>query len=81
MHLAAGFMARAIHIVLLVLDPEVILLGGGLTDEQECMVEPIRSALREPAYFPQHAAANLQRAELWDDAVLYGAVSLAESAG
>jgi hypothetical protein len=45
------------------------------------MVEPIRSALREPAYFPQHAAANLQRAELWDDAVLYGAVSLAESAG
>ena len=40
------------------------------------MINPIRNILTRIAYFEEHRNANIQKAQLWDEAVLYGAVSL-----
>ena len=73
---AAENMAYAINTVLLAVDPDVILIGGGLACEDDCMINPIREMLPRIAYFEEHRRANIQKAQLWDEAVLYGAVSL-----
>jgi glucokinase len=69
-------MAYAIITILLAIDPEVILIGGGLACDDDCMINPIRSMLAEQAYFSEHRNANIRKALLWEKAVLYGAVSL-----
>jgi glucokinase len=73
---AARNMAYAINTVLLAIDPEVVLIGGGLACEDDCLINPIREILSRTAYFEEHRSANIQKAQLWDEAVLYGAVSL-----
>lgn len=78
MNNAARNMAHAIVTVLLVVDPEVVLIGGGLAGSADCMINPIRKALPKIAYFEEHRLAPIRKAELWDEAVLYGAVSLFE---
>ncbi len=78
MEQAAKNMAYAINSVLLAVDPEVILIGGGLAFDDDCMINPIREVLPRIAYFEEHRRANIQKAQLWDEAVLYGAVSLFE---
>ena len=50
--------------------------GRDLKNEDDCMINPIREILPRIAYFEEHRSANIQKAQLWDDAVLYGAVSL-----
>jgi hypothetical protein len=42
------------------------------------MINPIRKVLPKIAYFEEHRLAPIRKAELWDEAVLYGAVSLFE---
>ena len=73
---AARNMAYAINTVLLAVDPDMILIGGGLACDDDCMINPIREILPRIAYFEEHRRANIQKAQLWDEAVLYGAVSL-----
>ena len=73
---AAWNMAYAFNTVLLAVDPEVVLIGGGLACDDDCMINPIRKILPRIAYFEEHRRANIQKAQLWEEAVLYGAVSL-----
>jgi glucokinase len=73
---AARNMVYAIITILLTVDPEVVLIGGGLASEDDCMINPIRRLLAERAFFEPHRSAHIRKAELWDEAVLYGAVSL-----
>jgi glucokinase len=73
---AARNMAYAINAILLIVDPDVVLIGGGLASEDDCMIGPIRDHLTGLAYFGEHRRASIQKADLWDEAVLYGAVSL-----
>jgi glucokinase len=73
---AARNMAYAIIGIQLAIDPDVVLIGGGLACEDDCMINPIRKLLAEMAYFEHHRRSNIRKAELWDEAVLYGAVSL-----
>jgi glucokinase len=68
-------MVYCIIAILLVLDPDVILIGGGLSCEDEYMIRPIKKMLEKRAYFENHIHANIQKAVLWDEAVLYGAIS------
>jgi glucokinase len=69
-------MMYCIITILLALDPDVILIGGGLAREDKYMIRPLKRTLLQRAYFKQHAHANIQKAVLWDEAVLYGAISL-----
>jgi glucokinase len=77
---AARNMARVINAILVIIDPDVILLGGGLACDDACMIEPIRAHLKEEASFTAHRSADIRRAALWDEAVLYGALSLFDDA-
>ena len=69
-------MALAVVSVLVVADPEIILLGGGMAGDEQSMIEPIRRTVSEIAYLEKHRRAPIRKAELWDEAVLYGAISL-----
>jgi glucokinase len=73
---AARNMVYAIIGIQLAIDPDVVLIGGGLACEDDCMINPIRELLAEMAYFEHHRRSNIRKAELWDEAVLFGAVSL-----
>jgi glucokinase len=76
MEQAARNMVYAIITILLTVDPDVVLIGGGMACEDDCMINPIRRLLAERAFFEPHRSAKIRKAELWDEAVLYGAVSL-----
>jgi glucokinase len=76
MESAARNMAYAVNAIQLVVDPDVVLIGGGLACEDDCMINPIRHHLADMAYFGEHRRSTIRKAELWDEAVLYGAVSL-----
>lgn len=78
MNNAVRNMARAIVSILLVIDPEIVLIGGGLACSEDCMINPIRSILPKIAYIEEHKHVPIRKAELWDEAVLYGAISLFE---
>jgi glucokinase len=75
---AASNMASAVVSILLIVDPEVVLIGGGLAFSDDCMINPIRRLLPKLAYLEEHRLAPIRKAELWNEAVLYGAVSLFE---
>jgi glucokinase len=79
MEQAARNLVYAVVTILLAVDPEVVLIGGGLACEDDCMINPIRRMLGETAFFEPHRHANIRKAELWDEAVLYGAISLVQT--
>ena len=47
-----------------------------MAGDEECMINPIREAVSEIAHLEEHRRAPIGKAELWDEAVLYGAASL-----
>jgi glucokinase len=73
---AAANLAYAIASILLVVDPQIILLGGGMAGRDDWLINPIRKAVPEIAHFDAHRRVPIRRADLWDEAVLYGAISL-----
>jgi predicted NBD/HSP70 family sugar kinase len=68
----AGIVLAILHTV----DPHIVLFGGGLTAGKSYIIERIREAVRKKIFFKKHANTPIKRASLWDDAVLYGGVSL-----
>lgn len=62
--------------VLTIVAPEVIVIGGGLCTESRWLVDPIRERVREALSIPELRDVPLERAELWDKAVLFGAARL-----
>jgi predicted NBD/HSP70 family sugar kinase len=57
------------------IDPEIVVLGGGLTDAGPALFDPIARRLREGVPYPPRLAASA----LGDAAVLHGATSIALS--
>ena len=72
-------MARATEMILLILDPDVILFGGGLCFDEKYMVEPIRKKVYERVILHPYRYTRIKRSDLWNEAVIYGAIELAES--
>ncbi len=73
---AVDCMADAVTAILHIIDPNIVLFGGGLTAEKSSIVALIRERVRSRLFFKRYAGTPLERALLWDDAVLYGALSL-----
>jgi len=73
---AARNMALAVVSVLVVVDPEIVLIGGGMAGNEQWLINPIRETVAEIAHLEEHRRTPIRRAELWDEAVLYGAISL-----
>ena len=62
--------------VLFALAPHSIVLAGGLCTQNEWFVDPVRDRVREWMPIPELARVPIERAALWDKAVLYGAAEL-----
>jgi len=63
--------------VLFVVAPESIVLAGGLCTESRWFVDPVRERVRRWMPIPELAEVPIERAKLWNKAVLYGAAELA----
>src|SRR5256886_597845 len=69
----AAMLSLAIATVTPVLDPEMVILGGGIGRNGDLLVEPIERELRQLLPFRPRVAVSA----LGDDAVLRGAVAIA----
>ncbi len=58
-------------------DPQVIVLGGGVTNAGSLIFEPMRAAIAERAMLAFQRRTRIALAELGDDVSVYGAVALA----
>jgi glucokinase len=72
MYIGIG-LANLIHI----LEPQLILLGGGVTNAGDVLFDPIRSTVREHVMSEIFQNIAIERARLGDDVGLYGAAALA----
>ena len=66
-------LARVVAAVAPVLDPELVVLGGGIGANGDLLLEPVESHLRELTPFPVRLAVS----SLGEEAVLAGAVATA----
>jgi len=69
----AARLALAIATITPVLDPEIVILGGGIGRNGDLLLEPIERELRQLMPFKPRVAVSA----LGDDAVLQGAVAIA----
>jgi glucokinase len=69
-------LGRGIATTATVLDPELVVLGGGLANAGPALLEPVERAVREHAPVPPRVALSM----LGDESVALGAVRLALNA-
>lgn len=74
---AAHWFARALLMIIRVVDPDKIVLGGGVTLAGDTYLGPIRSALKEMGSPLITYSTEVQLAELGQYSPLYGAAALA----
>jgi glucokinase len=68
----AGVLAMVLHL----LAPDVVIIGGGLATERRWLVDPVRDVLREHIAIDELALTPILRAKLWETAGLWGAIEL-----
>ena len=73
----ADDLARAIGAAVCLCSPAIVIMGGGVSEQGEVLLRPLRRAL--PKYMlPQHAAGlKVVRARLGYDSGIMGAIALA----
>ncbi|HET9722321.1 MAG TPA: ROK family transcriptional regulator [Actinomycetota bacterium] len=74
--MVAGGIALAIAAVVPILDPELVILGGGIGRNGDLLVEPVRRELRGISPF----LPRIEVSALGDDATVTGAVAMALAA-
>ncbi len=72
-----GMLVNAITL----LAPDIIVLAGGLCARPEWYVDPLITRVRKWTSITGLSDIPVRRAELWDSAVLYGAVTMMDTAG
>jgi glucokinase len=70
-------LAQAITDLVNVFEPDVVVLGGGVTRSGEQLVAPIRTAVLRDAMRPAAAAVRVELAALGDAVGVVGAAALA----
>lgn len=73
-----GILARGIANIMLIANPEVIIIGGGISEQKERFLDPIIDKIRE--YVPENifASTEIKTTALGNKSGLYGAYSLFE---
>jgi predicted NBD/HSP70 family sugar kinase len=69
----AGWIARAIASVVPVVDPDLVILGGGIGHNGDLLLEPVTAELRALSPFLPRLAVSA----LGEDAAVVGAVAMA----
>ncbi len=72
----AGYLGRGLAMCACVMDPEVILIGGGVTKAGEPLLEAVQREYQKAAFAPCKDTP-LRLAKLGNDAGIYGAAKLA----
>ena len=72
----ADRIALTVAAVAAVLDPELVILGGGIGANGELLLDPVRERLADVSPFRPRVEASLLR----EEATLYGSVSMALAA-
>lgn len=70
-------LGHAIASLVNILNPEMVIIGGGISNAGELLIEPVRMGMMKHAYTIPAAAVEIVRAELGNDAGLVGSASLA----
>lgn len=71
-------LARGIANIMLIANPKLILIGGGISEQKEKFLDPIKEKLR--AYVPEniYQATHIKTTSLGNKSGLYGAYALAK---
>lgn len=77
---AGNFLGRAFADFLHIFNPTALIIGGGVSQSGDLILDPIRASLREYALSPEYLdGLTLTIAELGDEAGLVGAMVMASS--
>lgn len=72
---AADMIARTMAYISIILDPELYLIGGGVAQAGDFLLEAIRKKFQERAFFASENV-QIQPAVMGNDAGMYGAVKM-----
>ncbi len=70
-------LASALTDLVNVLEPDLVVLGGGVTRSGSALLDPVRAAVRRDAMAPAAAAARIELAGLADEVGVVGAAAVA----
>jgi glucokinase len=73
-------LALGLKAAIMLLNPQRIVIGGGISKAGELLFEPLRAELRTQITAWSAARIDVLPAALGDDSVLYGSLSLARDA-
>lgn len=59
-----------------IVSPQRVVVGGGIAQAGDLLLEPARAVIRERAFPPQHRQAQIVTAELGDLSGIYGAAAM-----
>ena len=77
---AGRFLGQAIADLLLLFEPTIVVLGGGVTKAGDILMKPLRKALEEGVFTPEYLQhLVIAPAKLGDQVGLVGALTLARS--
>ena len=77
---AGRYLGQAIADLLLLFEPTIVVLGGGVTKAGDLLMNPLRKALNEGVFTPEYLKyLEVCFAKLGDEVGLIGALSLARS--
>jgi glucokinase len=74
-------LAQGLKAAIMLLNPDCIVIGGGIAKAGDALFVPLRAELRRQMTQWSGARLNLVPAGLGDDSVLWGALALAEAIG
>jgi glucokinase len=76
-HETTELLASALTDLVNVLEPDLVVLGGGVTRSGSALLDPVRAAVRRDAMAPAAAAARIELAGLADEVGIVGAAAVA----
>ena len=77
---AGRFLGQAIADMLLIFEPTIVVLGGGVTKAGDLLMNPLKKALTEGVFTPEYLKhLEIANAKLGDQVGLVGALTLARS--
>lgn len=65
---------RGLANIILIIDPELLLIGGAVSLQEECLIKPLKTAIKR--HLPEgFLDTEIKAAQLHNDAALYGAIA------
>jgi len=74
-----GYLACGVANLINIFQPEVLLVGGGISREGDFLLDPLREAVEKERYTKAGVQTQIRAAVLGNDAGLYGAAMLGRS--